>query len=309
MAINTNTKYAYAFPIKGKDIKSIKGAFRHLMGAINGKLRDVVSDEEPAVDSKEIKQWLKMNKIGIHFIPDGNHTALAVVDRLIRTLRDMNTPTRYSKETSTHRKYRDFTAARMAHLLEIYNTTEHEGTGHTPTEMATNPELEARFIIRKIYQTERRRKITDFNLPVGSWVRYIIPRDPRKKARYKVSPERYQISAKAGNAYEMMAEDGSKLQVGRWRLLPLDDAKKHKWKVGTTFPDKGGRGIAKEIIGQRSGKGHVKEYRVVWQVPDGATPKISWTTVAQLRRYQDDQTKESPVEKAFNDKHTRKRRR
>jgi hypothetical protein len=181
MAINTNTKYAYAYPIENKDIKSIKACFRHLKGATGGKLRDVVSDEEAAVNSKEMREWLNDNRIGIHFIPQQNHTALAVIDRLIRTLRDMNTPTRYSKETSTHRKYRDFTENRMNHLLKIYNTTKNEATHLTPTEMRDDPEAETKHIIRKIYQIERRRKITDFNLPIGSWVRYIIPRDPRRQ--------------------------------------------------------------------------------------------------------------------------------
>jgi hypothetical protein len=219
----------------------------------------------------------------------------------------MNTPTRYSKETSTHRKYRDFTEKRMAHLLKIYNTTKNEATNMTPTEMADDPEAETKFIIRKLYQIERRRKITDFNLPIGAWVRYIIPRDPRKKARYKVSVERYQISGKAGNAYEMMAEDGSTLQVARWRLLPVDDENKDKWKIGTTL-HKGGKGIVKEIVGVRYGKAHKKEYHVIWRVPEGATPKMTWTTPAMLRWDQDDKTIETPAEKKFNDKHTRKRR-
>jgi hypothetical protein len=307
MAINTNTKFAYAFPIEAKDTASIKGAFKSLMAATGGKLRDVVSDEEAAVNSKKIRKWLDKKHIGIHFIPDKNHTALAVIDRLIRTLRDMNTPTRYSKETSTHRKYRDFTENRMENLLEIYNTTKHEGTNMTPTEMAADPEAETKYIIRKLYQIERRRKITDFNLPIGAWVRYIIPRDPMKKARYKVSTERYRVAKKAGNAYEMMAEDGSTLQVARWRLLPVDEANRDKRKKGTTLL-KGGKGIVKEIIGVRGGKAHKKEYHVVWEVPEGATPKMTWETPAKLRSEQTDKTKETPAEKKYNDKHTRKGR-
>jgi hypothetical protein len=313
MAINTNTKYAYAFPLDGKDTASVLGALGDLRRKTGDKLRSIVSDEEAALNSDEVRHWLKHNHVGIHTIIDQNHTALAVVDRLIRTLRDMNTPTRYSKDTSTHRKYRDFTDKRMQHLLSIYNETKHEGTGHTPLEMTLDRKLETRFIIKRIYAVSRRKKITDFNLPVGKWVRYIIPRDPMKKARYKVSTERYQISAKAGNAYQLMAQDGSELQLSRWRLLPLDDALINNYKMGSGFRNKKnqpkGNGQIDKITGMRHGKAHEILYRVVWRVPDGATPKKTWETIANIRKDQPNKKIESPWEKEFNDKHTRKRHR
>jgi hypothetical protein len=307
MAINTNTRYAYAFPIDGKDTANVLGALQMLKTATHDKLRSIVCDEEAAITSAEARQWLKDNHVGVHFIPDQNHTALGVIDRLIRTIRDMNIPTRYSTQTSTHRKYRDLTNARMQHLLQIYNDNKHSGTGFAPNEMQGNEELETRHIIRRLYFVERRKKITNFNLKVGRWVRYIIPRDPMKKARYKISTERYQVSAISGNAYEIMAGDGTTMQIARWRLIPLKDHGKERWKVGTTF--KKGQGQVLEVIGRREGKGHQVEYKVKWQAPIGVANAVTWVTRADLRKYQPDKSIETPEEKAFNDAHTRRARR
>jgi hypothetical protein len=194
----------------------------------------------------------------------------------------------------------------MQHLLNIYNKTKNRGTGYPPIEMKDDEELEAQHIIRRLYQVERRRKITDFNLKKGTWCRYIIPRDPMKKARYKVSVERYVVSAIAGNAYELMAADGSTKQMARWRLLPLTDEGKERWKIGTSFPK--GHGQVLEILARRNEKPHGVQYKVKWRVPHGAPEMITWTRRADLRWNQADKTQETPEEKAFNDAHTRRRR-
>ena len=74
----------------------------------------------------------------------------------------------------------------MNKLLEIYNETVNDGTGFTPNYMEENEAVEIRYIIKRIYTRERRRKITDFELKEGTFVRYIIPNDknyPRKLTR------------------------------------------------------------------------------------------------------------------------------
>jgi hypothetical protein len=127
-----------------------------------------------------------------------------------------------------------------------------------------------------------------------------------KKARYKISTERSQVSAIAGNAYEIMAADGSTMQIARWRMLPLDDSGIDRWKIGTTLNK--GHGQVDEILARRNRKPHGVEYKVKWVVPAGAPEKITWTSRALLRHNQPDKTKETPEEKAFNDAHTRRKR-
>jgi hypothetical protein len=241
---------------------------------------------------------------------------MAVVDRFIRTLRDMNTPTRYSKELSHHRKYRDFTEKRMAHLLEIYNNTKHETTKMTPTEMQDDREAETKYIIKKLYQVQRRKKISDFELKEGDWVRYIVPRDPMKKNRYKISKERYQVKCKGGNGYVIMDADGQTRTVARWRLLPYrgpmpDDPS--ALKVGRNFlaerktgkgkkenKDKGGQGMYDYIDrAELSKTGKPQRYYIVWKSVDGFEPVKSWVTVRALRKGQTDMKQECRLEKDF----------
>ena len=89
----------------------------------------------------------------------------------------------------------------MNKLLNIYNNTVHSTTNHTPAEMEQDPNLETQYITEKLYQLERRRKQKDFELQPDTYVRYILPKDPHTKSRFKVSPEAYRISHRDGNAY------------------------------------------------------------------------------------------------------------
>ena len=99
----------------------------------------------------------------------------------------MNTPTVKTQRQSSHPKYRDFSVKRMNKLLNIYNNTVHSTTNHTPAEMEQDPNLETQYITEKLYQLERRRKQKDFELQPDTYVRYILPKDPHTKSRFKVS--------------------------------------------------------------------------------------------------------------------------
>jgi hypothetical protein len=196
--INVNTKYAYAYPTESKSAQSILSILKTFTSEVT--VTGIVSDKESALRSQPVIDYLTSKNISLKLITEHRHTALGVIDRFIRTLRDMNKHTVKSSNTSENPKYRDFTIKRMNKLLNVYNKTVHATTKHTPEEMKTHPELEVRPIIDKIYQVERRKKLKDFELKPGTWVRYILERIPGQKRRYKISPEAYQISHKQGNA-------------------------------------------------------------------------------------------------------------
>ena len=87
-------------------------------------------DNEAAFSSKVVLDLLTAHNISLRIINDKRHTALSVIDRFIRTLRDMNIPTVKTQHQSDHPKYRDFSIKRMNKLLHIYNNTVHNATGH-----------------------------------------------------------------------------------------------------------------------------------------------------------------------------------
>jgi hypothetical protein len=219
--------------MESKSAQSILEILQTFTSELN--VTGIVSDEESALRSQPIIDYLISLNISLKLITKHIHTALGVTDKFIRTLHDMNKPTVKSSNTSENHKYRDFTVKRMNKLLSIYNTTVHTTTKHAPEEMKSNPELEVRYIIDKIYQVERRKKLVYFELKPGTWVRYILERIPGQKRRYKVSPEAYCISHKQGNAYVLMTADGSTKTVSRWRLFSVGDTIPSEMKAERTF--------------------------------------------------------------------------
>ena len=154
----------------------------------------------------------------------------------------------------------------MNKLLDIYNNTIHSSTNHTPAEMEQDPKLEKQYITEKLYELERKRKQKDFELLPDTYVRYILPKDPHMKSRFKVSPEVYKISHKEGNAYVLIAEDGTIKTVSRWRIIPLGDTLPSKFKYGSSFGNN--NGTVQEILNYNA---HTHKYTVLFSMPDGTT--------------------------------------
>ena len=264
--INVNTKYGYAFPIDNKDQETIRDKLEEFIQSRppDSRVFSLVADQESAFRGNLVADLLEEHNIGLKMITDQRHTALAAVDRFIRMLRDMNTPTVHGKHQSDDPKYRDFSVNRMNKLLDIYNKTIHDSTGYTPEQMEQDKKLEEVFIIKKLYELERRKKITDFDLSEGTYVRYILPKDPMKKHRYKVSPEAYKISHKEGNAYVLQAQDGTTKTVARWRLFPVGKTLPPKLKFAKTFGNN--MGVVSRIIAYWTG---LHSYEVVFVDGDG----------------------------------------
>ena len=257
---------------------------------------------ERAFTSKLVLDTLTSHNVSIRIITEQRHSALSIVDRFIRTLRDMNTPTVKSQhqsthpkyrdfsikrmnkllniynhtvhgstnhtpaEESTHPKYRDFSIKRMNKLLNIYNHTVHGSTNHTPAEMEQDPNLETEYITAKLYQLERRRKQKDFELKPDTYVRYILPKDPHTKSRFKVSPEAYRISHREGNAYVLIAQDGTIKTVSRWRIIPVGSTLPAKLKFSSSFGNN--NGTVQEILSYNP---RTRKYTVQFSMPDGST--------------------------------------
>jgi hypothetical protein len=165
----------------------------------------------------------------------------------------------------------------MKKLLLIYNDSTHKATGMRPTEMHGSEEEEKRYIIKKLYETERRHKLKDYNLEKDTYVKYIIPRDNKKKHRYKVSPECYKISGKDGHAYIIMAKDGSTLTLTRWRLIPVGKTIPSGMKMGRSI-NNAKHGIIKAIVAHRGNR-----YRVEWQSPDNKRI-LTWEPIKNFKQ-------------------------
>jgi hypothetical protein len=287
IAINTNTRYAYAFPLKNNKRRDLLEVLNKLIQVT--QVRSLVSDQEPALTSDEVADWAERNEITYHFIPDQNHTALGIIDRFIRTLRDMNTPSYNSVKNSDDPEFRDFTPERMEELIELYNNHIHSSLGMSPADMEKHPDIQQAYIVQKLFEVHERKKIADFDLPMGTWVQFIVPHDVMEKHRYQVTPEVYQVKAKAGNHYVIMAKDGATRTIPRWQLLPVPESEVRKHiRVGTTF-GLGRTGMVKRVsepYPRGADINSVQTYNVEWEMPDGEPPSEQRTTVAKIRANQ-----------------------
>ena len=238
--VNVNTKKAYVRACPDKTDREITDRIKEVIQSIKDKnkpIYTITSDGEGAFQRQGAQAIYDEFNIK-HKVIDNlkyRHTVLSVVDRFIRTLRDMNRPGVLEDKQSHEKEFRDFSTEKMTEFVRLYNNTIHNGTGHTPNEMEADRALEEKYIIKKLYELERRKKIKDFNLEVGTYVRFILPKDPKKKQRYKVSPEAFRIAEKDGNSYIIEAADHNRITVPRWRLFPLGNHLPPKIKFAATI--------------------------------------------------------------------------
>jgi hypothetical protein len=153
----------------------------------------------------------------------------------------------------------------MQKLIGIYNNTYHGSIKHTPQEMFDDKELEQEYIFECIEKQEEQKKLKEFELPIGSFVRYILPKhDGMTKKRFQVSREYYKIDSREGNMYVLMAGDGTVLTRPRSLLIPLKKNEKERMKFAETFPGRW-TGVIDRVI-EEVGKRHV---RVAFRLPNG----------------------------------------
>ena len=90
--ININTRYAVAHPLKSKKSQEIHDSLTKFIQTYHPS--KLTSDSEPAFTSTQNIKLLTDNNVQQFIVQDleHNHSTLSIIDRLIRTLRDMNTP-------------------------------------------------------------------------------------------------------------------------------------------------------------------------------------------------------------------------
>ena len=117
--INVNCRFVEAYPLANKTKDSINTVLRQFVNKYHP--RKITSDEEPGLVANDNLQYLKNNKCGLYIIQEQNHSALSLIDRFIRTLRDMNKPEDNSTDCSTDDEFKYIDRNKMSLLLSLYN--------------------------------------------------------------------------------------------------------------------------------------------------------------------------------------------
>ena len=261
--IGVNNRYAVVNALNSKDAEDVRQSLLNFI--LQYHPVKLTSDQEPAFMEKQNLQMMDDMKVLLQTVPDSNHSTLGIIDRFIRTLRDMNRPTDNDNKQSDDKTFRHFNIETMINLVDLYNNTFHNSIGCTPKEMFDDKELEKEYIFKCMDKNEKQKKIKDFELKDGEHVRY----------RYQVSNESYIIAGKEGNHYILQAKDGSTIIKPRFQLIVADP---QKYKLANTI-DGSSKMVLKEILSfdQRRNR-----YKVKFLKPGGGEV-ISTVPVSFLR--------------------------
>jgi hypothetical protein len=240
--ININTKFMWAFPVKSKSEDDVVPTLMQWFENTKG-VHQITSDDESALSTERVRKWAEKNDVYIRNLKaTKHHKTLSVVDRAIRTLRDMN----INDDSKSDRAKRDFTRDEMKSLVDAYNNSPHSSLdGQTPAEVQKDPHAEKMFIIKKVGEEydkgdqdekddgfgdrppiDRRKGLSTVShgvkppeaLKVGDWVRFLIKRDVLGKHRYAVSRKKVKITGKEKSKYVCEASNGETDIFGRDEL-------------------------------------------------------------------------------------------
>ncbi len=233
--IGMNNRYVIAHPLENKSSEAIHQSLSLFLRKI--RPRKLTSDMEKSFASAENINLYKEYKCQYQFINSNhNHSSLGIIDRFIRTLRDMNTPMISDRLQSDDISFRAISANKMDFLLKAYNNAVHNAINTTPLDMYTNPELEKEYIYECLERKHAQTRISDFSLKIGQHVRIRLGRAGLGKKRFQYSREKYIISGIRGNMYVVSSRDGSKRLYPRFRLIPIDPMTDNVYKFGKAFP-------------------------------------------------------------------------
>ena len=249
IAINVNTRYLYAELLNHKvgangyangNLRSTGSVLNALDKMIEKgmKVKYLFGDGEKAfssVNKEEIQQrygieFQSASRIYMGIYPsfmkkqnlkrktDPMHNSLGIIDRVIRTLRDM----------AYNIKVDVITPDIMEELVKQYNNAPHRtlselaGYSVSPKDVETNFDLE-KFIVRRIMQNNYNVKSQpNYYLKPGTKVNVYNEKDTLMKRRTIVQPGEYVVNNYKDGVYEIKGE-GLTQYIPRYKLRPKKD--------------------------------------------------------------------------------------
>ena len=201
MFININTRKAYAFPMRGKGstevIKALNQFVTHEPDCIS-----LLTDQDKAYLSNDVLDWMRSHNITYKTTTDEDHNKLGIINRFMRTVRDMASKKGINGNISP---------SAMSDIIESYNDIPHKGINFkTPNDFT--PEDEQAYI-------EKRHNVNPYNFNSGDKVRLVLDKEPLKKHRTNLSTEAYTIDSRVGNQFLIKSKDKSVDTVPGYKIV------------------------------------------------------------------------------------------
>ena len=242
MLININTRKAYAYEMAGKGAKEVLRSLNEFI-KVEPECRAITSDQDSAYLSKTVLEFMREHNIIYTTTLDEDHNKLSIINRFMRTIRDMK-----DRELNTD----------ILSLVASYNDMPHRSLDYrSPNEITITDELE--------YIEKMSGQVNPYKFKPGESVRVILDTNPFVKKRTNLSKESYIIDSKDGNQFIIRSSDGSIDTMPGYRLVK--SAK--NVPLASTIKD-GKRGIVKEI---RSYNSKRDTYSITYEMPDNSIVK------------------------------------
>jgi len=120
VVIDVFSRYVYLHPLKTKNALTVTNAMQNILTEINPKPEIIMSDQGSEFISLSFGNLMKENNITHELRPVGDHKSLGVIDRFVRTLRELINKYLTSRKTN---KYIDV----LKDLVYNYNNSYHSG--------------------------------------------------------------------------------------------------------------------------------------------------------------------------------------
>ena len=222
--ININTRKAYAYKMSDKGKNSVISALKNFVNDVPD-VAILTSDRDRAYLTDDVLRFLAEHHIEYHTTHNNNHNTLGIINRFMRTLRDMNNE-------------RDFTEEHMKELINEYNKSPHRSIGYkAPDEM--NSKQEASYVKKNIKQNN----IYINKFKEGDRVRVFEEHNPLTKRRTNLSKQAYVVDGRDRNQIIIRAEDGSIDTIPAYRLVKSD----RRYRIADTIRNQQ-RGVIDKIL-------------------------------------------------------------
>ena len=243
MFININTRKAYAYEMNGKGAKEVLKSLEEFI-KIEPECKSIESDEDTAYLSKTVLDFMRDHDIIYTTTTDNDHNKLGIINRFMRTIRDMK-----SNEPK----------ASILDLVDSYNDMPHRSLNYkSPNDITKEDELE--------YINKMNGQENPYNFEPGDSVRVNLDKSPLTKHRTNLSKQSYIVDSKDGNQFVIRSSDGSVDTVPGYKLVKSVN----NVPLATSIKD-GKRGIIKEIKSYNKKK---DTYTVVYEYPEGMKDTI-----------------------------------
>ena len=146
-----------------------------------------------------------------------SHSSLGIIDRVIRTIRDL----------AFKLQIGFITPEAMNYIVKLYNAAPHRtlskyaGMYVSPNDVDKYDELE-RYIVRRMHQDNyNTMSKAGFNIPVGTKVNVFNERNAMAKRRSDIEPGQWTVSKHDGVLFELKNNKNEKQLRSRYQITPM----------------------------------------------------------------------------------------